>query len=182
MLELLKDSAPIIQILFSVLLLSGLSYVCKRYVASQENTFVDIKKSIDEVRIELARNREERVKAVASAEDRIKSLEEWNAKQQGSLALGNTKFAEMNTQLYRAETKADNAQLNKVEADECDRRRDLLQQQINKQERCIDRCTETMDSVRSDVVKGLARVNGAIEILSRQLGNRIVDNPEKVGE
>lgn len=183
MLELLKDSAPIIQILFSVLLLGGLSFVGKRYIASLDGTFGDIKNSIDEVRKELARNREERVKAINSAEDRIKSLEEWNAKQQGSLQQGNTKFMEMDTKLSRTETKADNALLNKVESDECDRRRDLLQQQLDRQEKCIDKCTETMDAVKTELAKGLSSIDGSMKILSKYLEKvTVIQQPAQGGE
>lgn len=181
MLELLKDSAPIIQILFSVLLLGGLSFVGKRYLASLDGTFNNIKASIDEMRQELARNREERIKAINEASDRIKSLEEWNAKQQGSLSQGQSRFDRLEGDSHRIEMKADASLMSKVSSEDCEDRRNLLQHQLDLHERCIEKCTSAVEGMRQELTKGLSSIDGSVRILRKYLERVTVISPEDQG-
>jgi multidrug resistance efflux pump len=182
MLELLKESGPIIQIVFGFIMLAGFSWLAKRYVKSWDAALNDLKTSITKLSEDIAVNRADRVRALDAQGDRIRSLEEQNAKQQGSLSQGQSRFDRLENTLARAETKADAALMGKTSSEDCEARRALIQRQFEQQEKCIDKCTSTVEGMRQELTKGLASIDSSMRILRGYLEEKIVIGNPKGGE
>jgi chromosome segregation ATPase len=169
MLELLKESGPLFQVALTIALFPMFAWLAKRYVRSWDAALKDLKESFEK----LDKKINEKV------EGRIKDLEEWNAKQQGSLSQGQSRFDRLENTLARAETKADAALMGKTSSEDCEARRALIQRQFEQQEKCIDKCTSTVEGMRQELTKGLASIDMSMRILRGYLEERkVVDNPK----